>query len=213
MNTHNDQRSALVSARQAALNELRAQPVVRGWKRDAVAAVSQFAAVSAAVTLGAFVLAIAETRRVPAHWPPVLLLFVSQALAVWAAVAPGPRSRRVGVVALGLGAVGVAMMIATRLAPGPVTSPRPGWVCSLSHLGVDVVPLLAGLWTLRQFAARPWRAALVGVAAGTLGAALGELSCARGWQHFLLHHLGAWLAVAVAAVVVHRFIRPRAFSP
>jgi hypothetical protein len=87
------------------------------------------------------------------------------------------------------------------------------WVCSLSHVGVGLLPLAVGLWSLRQ-SAWTWRRAFgAGLGAGTAGAFLGELACHKGATHVLAHHVGAWLFVALACVVISRTLRPRTYAP
>jgi hypothetical protein len=94
-----------------------------------------------------------------------------------------------------------------------VPSATPGWVCSLSHIGVGVLPLTVALWSLRQSAWSRPRALGAGLGAGTAGAFLGELACHQGARHALIHHLGAWWFVALVCVAISRRLRPRTFAP
>jgi hypothetical protein len=95
-------------------------------------------------------------------------------------------------------------------AVAPATSP---FACSLSHLGVDLVPLAIVLYALRRFAWTLGRAALAGAAAGATGAIAGELACARGWGHVLVHHLGTALLITILGVLISRARTPDSFAP
>lgn len=80
-------------------------------------------------------------------------------------------------------------------------------MCSVGHVAVGLLPLAVGLWSLRQ-SAWSWRRALAtGLGAGTAGAFLGGLACHQGARHVLVHHVGAWLVVALACVAISRRVR------
>jgi hypothetical protein len=92
-------------------------------------------------------------------------------------------------------------------------SATPEWVCSVSHVALGLLPLGFALWALRQCAWRWTRALAAGLGAGTAGALLGELACHRGGLHVLVHHVGAWLLIGAATVLISRRARPRTFAP
>lgn len=200
---------ALARARQAALAELRRSPVARPWQRQAAVVVAVWVGIS--VAAGIAVLA-AAMARVPELAPRAPLLGALLLVAVVSGVASlAPRARLWTTVAMGAVLPTMAALVAARGAGAP--SATPGWVCSASHVALGSVPLLVGLWALRQ-SAWTWRRALAtGLGAGTAGAFLGELVCHQGARHVLVHHLGAWVVVAMACVFISRRLRPRAFAP
>lgn len=104
-----------------------------------------------------------------------------------------------------------ALLVTTRPLEAPATAP--GWVCTASHLGLDLVPLGVVAWWLRRAAFGPWRAGLAGAAAGAAGAMLGELACAQSAVHVAVFHLPAWLASVALGFVLQRVVRPRSFAP
>ena len=205
--------SPLAKARAAALAELRAAPPAVSWRRLAarlVAAEVAFSLVAIAATLAG---GLARPADVVGH-----LLTVAPLLAVCAAgavAAIAPRLGRPGVawrVAVLAAAPAVMALLVFARGPG-VPSATPGWVCSVSHLGVGLAPLVFVLVALRQSAPSWTRAGAAGLGAGTTGALLGELVCRRGAQHVLVYHLGAWVLLALACVALSRWLKPRTFAP
>jgi hypothetical protein len=97
--------------------------------------------------------------------------------------------------------------------PAWAESTLPEWVCTLSHVGVGLVPLVVAVTVLRGAAFRPLRALLAGLSVGTTGAFLGELACTQSWQHVVGYHLSAWAIAAVATLVVSLSLEPRSFAP
>lgn len=140
---------------------------------------------------------------------PLVLLIVLQVLGTYAAIAPGTRLlRRM----LGVLAVSAVIAIVADRGLG-ASSATPEIACSASHLGVNLIPLGLVLLALRRFSWSLDRSLLAGVAAAATGAIAGELSCARGWGHALVHHVGAGLLIAVACVVISRLRKPQTFAP
>jgi len=105
----------------------------------------------------------------------------------------------------------MAALVLSRGAGAPSSTPE--WVCSASHLGIGLAPLAFALWGLRQSAWQWSRSVAAGFGAGTAGALLGELACHRGAHHVLVHHVGAWIVVSTACVLLSRRARPRTFAP
>ncbi|MBL8958017.1 MAG: DUF1109 domain-containing protein, partial [Myxococcaceae bacterium] len=62
-------------------------------------------------------------------------------------------------------------------------------------------------------APHPVRAALAGLAVGTCGALIGEVGCAQPWQHVLVYHLSAWLALMGACAVFARRLARSSYAP
>jgi hypothetical protein len=200
---------ALVRARAAALEELRGHPRVASWRRDVTKTLLTVLGATVLVLGAGTRLHIVEPGRFRERAFTVLLLFGLQGLGVWGALAPG-RSLLRRVVAL-LGATAAIAIVAGR---GAGLSPAtPAWACSTSHIAVDLIPLGLILMALGRFAWSLDRSLLAGVAVAATGAIAGELSCARGWTHALLHHVGAGFLIAVACVVVSRARRPQTFAP
>lgn len=96
---------------------------------------------------------------------------------------------------------------------GGVSSQTPAIACSTSHLAVDLIPLGLVLFALRRFAWTLDRPLLAGAAAAATGAIAGELSCARGWTHALIHHVGAGLLIVIACALISRLRKPESSAP
>ncbi|WP_164014157.1 DUF1109 domain-containing protein [Pyxidicoccus trucidator] len=138
------------------------------------------------------------------------LLLVTCAVCSWGALSPRGRGlRRVGVV---LAMVSAAMLVLARDTPH-AASTLPDWVCTASHLGVGLVPLVVAVLALRSAVFQPLRAVVAGLAVGTTGAFLGELACEQGWRHVAGYHLLAWGLVTVASLVISKSLKPRSHAP
>jgi hypothetical protein len=201
--------SASDRARDAALAELHRQPRVTSWRRDVTKTLLTVLG-STALVLGAGTrLHIVEPGRFQERALTVVSLAALQVFGVWAALAPGRSVLRRAVALVGV--IATAAVLGGR---GAGLSPAtPPWACSTSHLAVDLLPLGLILLALGRFAWSFDRSLLAGIAVAATGAIAGELSCARGWGHALVHHVGAGLLVAVACVVVSRLRRPHTFAP
>jgi len=203
----------LSRARHAAMAELRATPQAVSWRRQALWLVQAQVGLALAGMAVALVAGLARPSELFFHAVTVGPLLVVAVLGAIAALAP--RVGRVGS-SWRIGALGAAAaaMVAVTLARGAGSpSDSPEWVCSVSHLGVGLVPLAFALAGLRQSAPSWGRALAAGLGAGTTGALLGELVCHRGMQHVLVYHLGAWLLLAVSCAVISRRLRRRSFAP
>ena len=195
--------------RAAALDELRRAPHVPSWRRQAAVVAGVTAGLGVFAALGTALAGVYDWSRLGVR-APILLGAVAVAMldGVGALV---PARRPVVLAGLGASLLMMAALVATR-APGG-GSATPGWVCSVSHLGMDLFPAAVALWGLRQ-AAWTWpRALTAGLGAGTVGAVMGELACQKGRAHVLIHHVGAWVPIAIACVLVSRALRPRSFAP
>jgi len=201
--------SALARARAAALEELRRKPRAASWRRDAIGTALAVVG-STAVMLGVgTLLSIVEVHRLSERLGPLLLLIALQGVGVYAAIAPGSKLLR-RVVAV-LAVVAAIAIVANRgVGASPATPPI---ACSASHVAVDLIPLGLILLALRRFSWTLDRSLLAGAAAAASGAIAGELSCARGWQHTLIHHVGAGLLIVIACVVISRWRKPASFAP
>jgi hypothetical protein len=199
-------RAALERARAAARAELRTgKPIVR-WTTQ-LWRLSGATLGLAALTAGVLI-AVGQARvsDLAAHLLTLgLLSAVSVATAIAALKPSAPRG-----VALLLVPAAAAALVALR-PEGAGHSPE--WVCTLSHLGIGLLPLGVALAQLKSVAPDPKRALLGGLSAGCIGAMLGEVACGRGPLHVAVYHLTAWAVIGVAAVLVARTIKPRSFAP
>jgi hypothetical protein len=200
---------AVARAREAALAELRQAPVARSWRRQAAAVAAIWVGLCLAAGAAALLTALAGGPDVAARAPLLAALLAVAALGGVSALAP--RVRSLALLTVGAASLTMAVLVLSRGADAGSTTP--GWVCSLSHAGLGLLPLAVGLWSLRQ-SAWSWRRAIAaGLGAGTAGAFLGELACHQGAAHVLVHHIGAWVFVAIACVLISRRLPPRTFAP
>lgn len=139
----------------------------------------------------------------------IAALLLLQAAGAWAALAPGRALAR-GVTVLAAAAV-MAELVIGRGAGLP--SQTPPWVCTVSHVGFDLIPLVLVLRALRWMSPQPVRALVAGLVAGTVGALSGEVVCGQSARHVALFHLPAWLLVVLAALLLSRWLKPRSFAP
>jgi hypothetical protein len=201
--------SALGRTRTAALAELRRQPVAVSWRQDAARTLLAVLGTTALVIGVATWMSIVEPGRLGERLLQVALLVVLQSLGVFAAIAPGKAALRWTGALLALAAVAAILIGRGAGLPRAI----PAIACSGSHLAVDLIPLGIVLHSLRRFSWSLGRATLAGAAVAATGAIAGELSCARGWVHALIHHVGAGVVIVAACVLISRAIRPQTFAP
>jgi hypothetical protein len=202
--------SRLDDIRAAALAELRAQPVAPSWHRELVRLLAATLATTGLVAVISFFTGVTTWEAMSGHAPTVALLLGVQVLAAWAAVAPRAGNLRLGAALAGV--LGMAAIVAARVHVHGVAS-QPQWVCTVSHLGVAVPPIIATLLVLRFSAHEALRAVVAGISVGTTGAITGELGCGQGWVHVLVFHLLAWVLVIVAAAFISPRLSRRTFAP
>jgi hypothetical protein len=200
---------AITRARAAALAELRRAPVPTPWRRQAAIVVAAWVGTCLAAATAALLTKLAGVADFAARAAVLGALLAVAAAGGVASLAP--RARLWAPVAAIAALLTMAALVVSRGAGAPSSTPE--WVCSVSHVGLGLLPLAVGLWSLRQ-SAWTWRRAIgAGLGAGTAGAFLGELACHQGARHVLVHHIGAWLIVAIACVAISRALRPRTFAP
>ena len=199
----------LARSRAAALAELRSAPAPVPWRAQAWRVIAGFAGTGLLGAAAALAASLSGWPRVLERAPLLLCLLATAAVAGFAALAPDGRRWRAAALVAGPGLM--AALVLSRGAGAPSSTPE--WVCSASHVGIGLIPLAFALWGLRQSAWRWSRALAAGLGAGTAGALLGELACHRGALHILVHHVGAWIVVAAASVLLSRHARPRTFAP
>jgi hypothetical protein len=197
--------------RDAAREELRRAPVATPWPRQAAWAVAALLAFSALALVVSVLAGIGPGARLGEKAALLGVLLGAQAIGVWSIAAPLSR-RRLGAAVASALAAGLAVALARAGSSGFAGS-APDWLCSISHLAVDVVPAAVTLWLLRGGAWHPLRAVAAGLAAGTVGLLVGEIGCERGLAHVLVYHLGFWLLAAAVFAVATRRSRPRSFAP
>ncbi len=201
--------SALLAARTAMLAEA-SKPRRAGWKESA--------AFVAGATLGSFsliavggVLAGGISLQIMVHHA-LAMAPVLAACSVACVTAFVPRSRSARLATLALGLVAAVLLVLLR-EPNPVPSSSPGWVCTVSHIGVAVLPGVIALATLRRAAFNPLRAVVAGLAVGASGALVGELVCEQGPLHVLLFHLPAWVFSTLVVLLISSRLTPKSFAP
>ena len=199
------------SVREAARDELRRAPVATPWQRQSGRAVAALLAFSALALLVSVLAGIGPGARLGDRAALLGVLLGAQVVGVWSIAAPFSR-RRLGAAGAAAVVAGLAVALARAGSPG-VAGTSPDWLCSISHLAVDLVPAGVALWLLRGGAWHPLRAVAAGLAAGTVGLLVGEIGCERGLTHVLIYHLGFWLVAAAVFLLATRRLRPRSFAP
>jgi hypothetical protein len=179
------------------------------WQRQLVRLTALWAGASALAAAAALAAGLTTPGGLLARGGSLAALLALAFLCGGAALAPRPRLW--APLAIVAAAAVMAAIALARGAGSPSTTPE--WVCSVSHLALGTLPLLAALWASRQAAWRWWRALTAGLGAGTVGAFLGELACHQGTRHVIVHHVGAWLTLTAACLVVSRRQRPTTYAP
>ncbi|RKH10028.1 DUF1109 family protein [Corallococcus sp. CA053C] len=201
---------ALERALAASRAELALGRPVRRWRPQAVGLFAASAGMALATTAVFVALGRTTGSAVLGRAPMLAMLLATSAVCSWAALSPrGQQLRWVGV---GMALVSAALLVLTR---GAMREPSslPEWVCTASHVAVALVPVAVALAVLRWAAFNPLRAAVAGLAAGTVGAFVGELACGLGAGHVAAYHLGAWALVALMTGALSKRLKPRTYAP
>ena len=197
--------ASLDKARALLAAELKA-PRPRGWRGDALVLLAVSWGMAALVAVVLLAAGATSADLVGRHGAALGLVFAVGTACAWAAVAPPSSGRLLFSSAMGLS--GIIGLVVLRALGVSAPSATPEWVCTVSHAGAGIAPLAVALMVLKKSAPHPLRAALAGLAVGTCGALIGEIGCAQPWQHVLVYHLSAWLAlVAACAVFARRLVR------
>lgn len=179
----------------------------RRWRREAALSTGALlgftALLAGALAVGGQLTVVSPTRALS-----VALLAASLAAVGWLAVAPPRRWGR----AAAVGSV-AAVVAAVALRGAGQASASPQWLCTVSHLGADLLPIALALAALRTAAPTRARVLAAGCAAGLPGFILGELACGRGALHVLLFHLPAWGAALLLTAAIGPRLQPRSFAP
>ncbi|AGC45143.1 carotenogenesis protein CarR [Myxococcus stipitatus DSM 14675] len=202
--------SALSRALESARGELALNQPVRRWRTQAAWVMASCCTLALLVVA---ILLVGGALSGPAllqRAPLLLLLLTTSGVCAWGALSP--RGRGLRRAAVGLAVACAATLVLARASP---TSPAslPAWVCTASHLAVDLVPLIVALVVLRGAAFQPLRALCAGLSVGTTGAFVGELACEQDWRHVAGYHLLAWALICAAAIVLSRSLKPRSYAP
>lgn len=198
----------LAKARAAMQAEVKA-PRAAGWKalvvRMSGTLLGLFAVlVGALLAVGACTVDLLSTRSVT-----LTALMTVGLVSTWASLRPrGVLGRWVSV---GLVTLTAGLLVLLRGAGAP--SLQPQWVCTVSHLGVGLVPSAIVILLLRNMAPSRLRSFVAGLAAGTTGAFAGELACGQSAQHVALFHLSAWVAVGLFVTFLSSKLTPRSYAP
>ncbi|WP_375765486.1 DUF1109 domain-containing protein [Archangium gephyra] len=193
-----------------AREELARHRPVRRWRTQATWVFAASAGLTAVVAGVLLVLGRTSGAFLLSRAPLLALLWATSAVCAWGALSPRGRTLEPWGVMMAL-----ASAVSLVLARGPAVEvpTLPGWVCTASHVGVALIPLVVAVAVLRGAAFRPLRALLAGLSVGTTGAFVGELACTQSWQHVLGYHLSAWAIAAAATLVVSMSLKPRSFAP
>ncbi len=201
---------ALASMRAALLKrpEMLHKP---SWKRDAL--LLWTACFGTVLLVGAVLLLTQNVTFdiVMARSRTVLTLMGISCLASVSALAP--RRHWARIVAL-VGAVGSAgLLVWSRSQDIAFPPTQPEWVCSLSHIGAAIPPLVVALIWLRRMHTAVLRPLVAGVAVGTTGAMLGEIGCAQSFTHVMLFHVSVWAVVAGLSVFLSSRLKATSYVP
>jgi hypothetical protein len=202
--------AALERALAAARGELARNQPVRGWRTEAAWVFAAPTAMTVAVTGVLLVLGQTSGAFLLGRAPLLALLWFTSAVCAWGSLAPRGLHWRLSGVGLSLASAAALVFARGTVHAEPTL---PGWVCTASHVGVGLIPLVVAVVFLRSAAFRPLRALLAGLSVGVAGAFVGELACTQGWRHVVGYHLSAWALVAVATLAASRFLLPRSFAP
>ncbi|HYO74091.1 MAG TPA: DUF1109 domain-containing protein [Archangium sp.] len=194
----------------ATREELAHRRPVRRWRTQATWVFAASAGLTAAVAGVLLLLGRTSGAVLLGRAPLLALLWATSAVCTWGAVSP--RGRKLEPWGVMMAVVSAAALVLKR-GPAWAESVLPEWVCTVSHIGVGLVPLVVAVTVLRGAAFRPLRALLAGLSVGTTGAFLGELACTQSWQHVVGYHLSAWALVSVATLVASMSLKPRSFAP
>ncbi|WP_224247372.1 DUF1109 domain-containing protein [Hyalangium gracile] len=195
---------------EAARAELARNRTVRRWRTQAVWVFTSTVAMVALVASVLLALRQMTLDALLSRAPLFGLLWFTGAVCAWGALSPrGKWLRPAGIV---LAMLSAAALVFARGEPH-VEPTLPGWVCTVSHLGVGLGPLVVSLLALRSAAFRPVRAMVAGLSVGTTGALVGELACSQGWLHVAGYHLSAWALIAMVEVVVSRSLKSSSYAP
>jgi hypothetical protein len=201
---------ALERALAASRAELALNRPVRSWR--ALAGGLFAASAGLALAVAAVFLALGRTSGsvLVGRAPMLAMLLSTGAMCSWGALSP--RGRQARLAGVGMALVSAVLLVLTRAAPRG-TSSLPEWVCTVSHVGMALVPLAVALAALRGAAFDPLRAVAAGLAAGTVGAFVGELACEQGPGHVATYHLGAWAVVTLMTWALSKRLKPRTYAP
>ena len=199
---------ALAKARAAMRSELtKRRPA--SWKASVAKASGTIIGLCVAVagvmlTIGACTLDFLSTRAIT-----LAALITVGVVTTWASLRPQGRVGRIA--SVGLVVLSAALLVLMRGAGTPSESPH--WVCTVSHFAVGLAPAAVVIVLLRGMAPNRLRSIVAGLAAGTTGAFVGELACAKPAGHVAVFHLSAWVAVALVVTLVSSRLTPRSYAP
>lgn len=187
------------------------KPVKRGtWRREALWGIAATVGLIAVLALGGLAAGMMPGHLFVRRMPSLSLLLLTAGVGIFAAVAPRRLWMKWLGVVLALGSA-VAMVVG-RWNQG-IPNQAPEWVCTASHVGVAVVPIIVALTLLRRAAPGALRFIVGGLSVGTVGAFLGQLACADDGQHVLTYHLGAWALITATVLLAGRRVKPRSYAP
>lgn len=190
-------------------SEVASAPRAGRWKLEIAGVIGSVIFLTAAIGTALLASGSAELPVIATRVGLFAMCGLLCAFAAAAAVAPGARRAQLfAIIAFVLAAV---TLVVVRREVGAGSTPE--WACTVTHLGVGVIPLAVGLFALRRANLRLLAGVALGVSAGTTGAMVGELACGRDSTHVLLFHVTAWAAVVAVGALLSRVVRPRSHAP
>lgn len=199
---------ALEKARAAMAAEVKA-PRRAGWQTNVLRGAAVILGVVTVVMISLLATGSTNLELITARLVTVTTVLTAGVVATWAALRPQGRKERF--LALGMVVVSALMLVALR--GEGFASDLPPWVCTASHLGVGLAPAAFVLLLLRGMAPNGWRSLVAGLAAGTTGAAVGELGCAQSAGHVAVFHLSAWVAISIVVWLLSRRLGRTSYAP
>lgn len=187
------------------------KPVKRGtWRREALWGIAAIVGVIAVLAVGGLAAGILPGHLFVRRMPSLTLLLLTAVVGAFAALAP--RRLWLKWTGVGLALVSAVAMVTGRWSQG-IPNAAPEWVCTASHVGVAIVPIIVAVTLLRRAAPGALRFIVGGLSVGTVGAFLGQLGCGDDGLHVLTYHLGAWALITAAVLVIGRRVKPRSYAP
>ncbi|MER2562779.1 MAG: NrsF family protein [Myxococcaceae bacterium] len=199
---------AMAKARAAMRSEL-TKPRPASWKANVAKASGTIIGLSLTVA-GVMLLAGECSLESLSNRAVTLATLISVGVVTtWASLRPQGRVGRIA--SVGLVVLAAVLLVLMRGAGTPSDSPH--WVCTVSHFAVGLAPAAVVIVLLRGMAPNRLRSIVAGLAAGTTGAFVGELACAKPAGHVAVFHLSAWVAVALVVTLVSSRLTPRSYAP
>ncbi len=201
----------LEAIRAAAHAELASSPKVRPWWLDALALVVVNVGIGVGL-MGFLTPHLVQHGSVVLRWVGALGLLTIAIGGAVAAIRPGSRSMRLGVVGLAVGSALVLLAAASGLEGSATFFGGAG--CGVLECAYSVVPVVISTFALSRFAPDVLRTMVAGLSAGAGGLVGLHLHCPNGsLSHLAVFHLIPWLLVSAVAVGARRLVGSSSYAP